>query len=205
MLNVSALRSSSLARDPFDHVIVDDFVPADAAPKVAADFPKITATGSFPLSEISYGPEFSKLIDELNGPDFERAIGDVFGLDLSQYHRVITIRGRVGSHDGSVHTDSKWKIISVLLYLNQQWSDAGGRLRLLRDADVNHAAVEIVPKWGTLLAFRRADNSWHGHLPAEGERRVVQVNWVTSQDKVDKELRRHRRSAWLKRLFRRPA
>jgi SM-20-related protein len=205
MLNFPALRATTMARDPFDHVIVDDFVPADAAPAVAADFPKIGTTGSFPLSEISYGPEFSKLIDELNGPEFERAIGDAFGLDLSPYSRVITIRGRVGSHDGSVHTDAKWKIISVLLYLNQQWSDAGGRLRLLRDADVNHAAVEIVPKWGTLLAFRRADNSWHGHLPAEGERRVVQVNWVTSQDKVEKELRRHRRSAWLKRLFRRPA
>jgi SM-20-related protein len=205
MLNLPSLRSTVLARDPFDHVIVDNFVPPDAAASVAADFPKIDTTGSFPLSEITYGPAFARLVDELNGPEFERGIGDVFGLDLSQYSRVITIRGRVGSHDGSVHTDAKWKIISVLLYLNQQWTDAGGRLRLLRGADVNHTAVEIVPKWGTLLAFRRADNSWHGHLPAEGERRVVQVNWVTSQDKVDKELRRHRRSAWLKRLLRRPA
>jgi hypothetical protein len=205
MLNLPSLRSTALARDPFDHVIVDNFVPADAAPRVAADFPKIDTTGSFPLSEITYGPAFAGLIDELNGPEFERGIGDVFGLDLSNYSRVITIRGRVGSHDGGVHTDAKWKIISVLLYLNQEWTGEGGRLRLLRDADVNHTAVEIVPKWGTLLAFRRADNSWHGHLPAEGERRVVQVNWVTSQDKVDKELRRHRRSAWLKRLFRRPA
>jgi SM-20-related protein len=67
---------------------------------------------------------------------------------------------------------------------------------------VNQTAVEIVPKWGTLLAFRRSDRSWHGHLPAEGERRVVQVNWVTSQQMADKELRRHRRSAWLKRLLR---
>jgi hypothetical protein len=33
----------------------------------------------------------------------------------------------------------------------------------------------------------------------------VQINWVTSQDKVDKELRRHRRSAWLKRLVGRGA
>ena len=205
MLNLATLRGTTLARDPFDHVIVNGFVPADLAPIVTADYPKIPTTGSFPLSEITYGPAFATLVDELNGPEFERGIGDVFGLDLSQYSRVITIRGRVGSHDGGVHTDAKWKIISVLLYLNQEWHDQGGRLRLRRDADVNHVAVEVEPKWGTLLAFRRADNSWHGHLPAEGERRVVQVNWVTSQDKVDKELRRHRRSAWLKRLFRRPA
>jgi hypothetical protein len=205
MLNFDALRRSALSHDPFDHVVVDDFLPAIAAPAVATDFPTIAATGSFPLSELSYGPAFAELMDELNGPEFETGLSDLFGLDLSKYVRVITIRGRVGAHDGGVHTDAKWKIVSVLLYLNQQWRDQGGRLRLLRDEDVNHAAVEVVPKWGTLLAFRRADNSWHGHLPAEGERRVVQVNWVTSQQLADKELRRHRRSAFLKRLLRRTA
>jgi hypothetical protein len=205
MLNLSALDRSSLSRDPFDHVLVDDFVPAAAAATVLTDFPKIGLTGSFPLSEISYGPAFAGLIDALNGPEFERGMARVFGLDLSPYTRVITIRGRVGAHDGGVHTDAKWKIISALLYLNEQWNDEGGRLRLLRANDVRDAAVEVVPKWGTLLAFRRSDRSWHGHLPAEGERRVVQINWVTSRQMADKELRRHRRSAWLKRLLRRPA
>jgi SM-20-related protein len=202
MLNLAALQGSSMARDPFEYVIVDDFVPVAAAPSVSVDFPKIPTTGSFPLSEISYGPAFAELVAELNGPGFERGIANLFGLDLSPYARVITVRGRVGSHDGGVHTDAAWKIISVLLYLNEQWTDQGGRLRLLRGEDVNQTAVEIVPKWGTLLAFRRSDRSWHGHLPAEGERRVVQVNWVTSQQMADKELRRHRRSAWLKRLLR---
>lgn len=200
MLNIPALRSAILSGNPYDHIIVDDFVPP--APALASDFPVIKTTGSFPLSEISYGPAFAGLIDELNGPEVEQGIADRFGVDLSPYARVITVRGRVGGHDGGVHTDAKWKIISVLLYLNPEWKNQGGRLRLLRDADVNHAAVEIVPKWGTLLAFRRSDRSWHGHLPAEGERRVVQINWVTSQQMADKELRRHRRSAWLKRLLR---
>ena len=202
MINVASLEQTVLSHDPFDYVIVDDFVPASAMQAVAADYPKIKTTGSHPLSETSYGPAFAELIADLNGPAFEQAIGKVFDLDLSQYFRVITVRGRVGAHDGGVHTDATWKIISVLLYLNERWDEKGGRLRLLRDEDVNHPAIEIVPKWGTLLAFRRSDRSWHGHLPAEGERRVVQVNWVTSQQMADRELRRHRRSAWLKRLLR---
>lgn len=201
MLNFAALERATLSRDPFDHVIVDGFVPAADATAVAGDFPKIRSTGSFPLSEIEFGPAFSALIAELSGADFERGMAKLFDVDLSPYVRVITVRGRVGPHDGGVHTDAKWKIISVLLYLNQEWTSEGGRLRLLRDTDVDHAAVEVVPKWGTLLAFRRSDRSWHGHLPAEGERRVVQVNWVTSQELADKELRRHRRSAFLKRLL----
>jgi hypothetical protein len=205
MLNIEALERSSLSHDPYDFVIIDDFVPGGAIVALSADYPKIATTGSFPLSEIQYGPVFSQLIDELNGPAFEHGMGQVFDLDLTKYTRVITVRGRVGAHDGGVHTDAKWKIVSVLLYLNPQWTDQGGRLRLLRDRDVNHVAVEVEPKWGRLLAFRRADNSWHGHLPAEGERRVVQINWVTSQEMADKELRRHRRSAWLKRLFKRSA
>jgi hypothetical protein len=205
MLNVAALQPSALKADPYEHVLLDDFVPASFVRDVSNDFPRVPTPGSYPLSEISYGPSFAALIDELNGPEFERGMGAVFGLDLSKYPRVITVRGRVGGHDGSVHTDAKWKIISVLLYLNEQWHDQGGRLRLLRSTDVQNVAVEVVPKWGTLLAFRRSDRSWHGHLPAEGERRVVQVNWVASQDLADKELRRHRRSAWVKRLFGRSA
>jgi len=205
MLNLAALRQTPLAHDPFDHVIVDNFVPKDVMPAVAGDFPAVPTTGSFPLTELKYGPAFAKLIDELQSDDLQQAMSDRFGLKLDQYFRLITVRGRVGPHDGGVHTDATWKIISVLLYLNERWEDAGGRLRLLRDEDVNHTAVEVVPKWGTLLAFRRADNSWHGHLPANGERRVVQLNWVTSQEMADKEVKRHRRSAFFKRLLRRSA
>lgn len=201
MLNLAALRSATVAHDPFDYTLVDDFVPADAVPSVSHDYPQLRTTGSFPLSELTYGPAFEQLITELGGPAVRDAFSDRFEVDLARYVSIITVRGRVGSHDGGVHTDAKWKILSVLLYLNPTWEEAGGRLRLLRGKDIRQTAVEIVPKWGTLLAFKRSDHSWHGHLPAEGERRVVQLNWVTSQEKADSELSRHRRSGFVKRLF----
>ena len=31
-----------------------------------------------------------------------------------------------------------------------------------------------------LVLFRLADDSWHAHHPHEGQRRVLQVNWLTS-------------------------
>jgi hypothetical protein len=55
---------------------------------------------------------------------------------------------------------------------------------------------------GTLIVFRRADNSWHGHKLHEGPRRAIQFNWVTSQDVVDREQARHRLSMRLKKLTR---
>ena len=64
MLNLAALRHTPLARDPYEHVIVDNFVSADATKAVTGDFPKVTTTGSYPLSELSYGPAFGALVDE---------------------------------------------------------------------------------------------------------------------------------------------
>lgn len=201
MLDFAALRAAPIVREPFTYLIADEVVPAGVAGEITRDFPRIAGTGSYPLSELSYGPAFQMLVEEVSGPPFRDLLGERFGVNLSSYFPIVTVRGRIGRRDGSAHTDAKWKVATVLLYLNEAWEETGGRLRLLNDDNLEHVLVEIPPRWGTLLAFLRSDRSWHGHLPAEGERRVVQVNWVASREKADAELRRHRRSGWLKRLF----
>ena len=70
-------------------------------------------------------------------------------------------------------------MITVLVYLNTDWSHRGGKLRLLRSAtDMEDYVAEVPPVGGTLLAFRRSENSFHGHKPFEGERRIIQLSWV---------------------------
>jgi SM-20-related protein len=115
---------------------------------------------------------------------------------------VTTVRGRCDARDGKIHTDSTSKIITVLIYLNESWQEAGGRLRLLRSAnDLNDIIVEVPPVAGTLLAFKRSDNSWHGHEPFAGERRVIQFNWLTSQGNRQIAMLRHHTSASFKRVL----
>ena len=93
-----------------------------------------------------------------------------------------SLRGYTRAKDGQIHTDSKDKIITVLLYLNENWQQPGGRLRILRNGhDVDDFAAEVPPDNGTLLVFKRSDNSWHGHHPFEGPRRSLQMNWMTSE------------------------
>jgi Rps23 Pro-64 3,4-dihydroxylase Tpa1-like proline 4-hydroxylase len=111
------------------------------------------------------------------------------------------VRGRCSEKDGKIHTDSETKIITILIYMNSAWESSGGRLRLLRSGNnLEDVILEVPPTEGTLLAFRRSNNSWHGHKPFSGPRRVIQFNWVTSEAVVRREQNRHRLSAFIKKL-----
>jgi SM-20-related protein len=61
--------------------------------------------------------------------------------------------------------------------------------------------AEIPPEPGTLVIFKNTENAWHGFEPFVGRRRVIQVNWVTSEKIARRETARHRLSAFVKRLF----
>ena len=43
MLDLDRLRASSLERDPFDFVIVDNFIRAECLPAAVADFPPLAS------------------------------------------------------------------------------------------------------------------------------------------------------------------
>ena len=114
---------------------------------------------------------------------------------------MVTVRGHCRARDGQIHMDSKDKIVTVLLYLNPSWEEDGGRLRLLRrPGDIEDFAAEVPPDEGTMLAFKCSDNAWHGHKSFEGERRAIQLNWVTNERYVRREQRRHKVSSLFKRL-----
>src|SRR5207248_1316014 len=110
MLDLDRLRASPLERDPFDFVIVDNFIRAEYLPAAVADFPPLASHGSFPM------------------------------------------------------------------------------------------VPGIAPLAGMAVAFRRSETSFHGHYAHTGERRSVQLNWVTDDAVVRRELGRHRWSARLKAL-----
>lgn len=205
MLNLPALESATVAHDPFDYLVVREFVRPDAAPAVLDDFPLIAEPGSFPVDRTTGGPAFQELIAELCSVGVQSLFARHFDLELGRLGQLVTVRARSGRKDGFVHTDSAWKAVTVLLYLNDRWSADGGCLRLLRGPDLERVAFEVKPEWGTLVAFRRSDRSYHGHKPFHGERRLIQLNWVTDPKMLDRELRRHAGAAavkrWLGRLW----
>ena len=197
----AALERTPLKRDPFEYVVVQDFLKSDRFPEVLSDYPEVPGPGSHPPAELSIRGHFEGLIEELRGPEFQAAIERKFEIDLTDRPTMYTVRGFVWEKDGEIHTDSVTKIITVLLYMNERWQEDAGRLRLLRSPnDLEDYAAEVPPYGGTLLVFRRSDNSWHGHKPFVGPRRAVQLNWVTTQDVADHEQLRHQFATKLKKF-----
>jgi hypothetical protein len=201
-LRLEALRATPLVREPFAHLVVPGFVSAAGLAAINADYPKISAPGSFPTDQLTFGPAFQTLLDELESDRFRDVFEEKFAVDLGGRPTITTVRGRCDASDGKIHTDSKTKIITVLIYMNPSWENSGGRLRLLRSArDLNDVIVEVPPVAGTLLAFKRSNNSWHGHESFSGERRVIQFNWLTSAGNRQIAMLRHHTSASFKRVL----
>jgi hypothetical protein len=208
-LDFAAFRSARLTREPFPYLILPGFIKPAALAAVHTDYPRIDHSGSFPVKELKYGLAFAGLLKTLTGSEMRAAFEEKFGIDLKGRPTMITARGRCGTRDGNIHTDAVTKIITVLIYMNPHWEEAGGCLRLLRSpTDIEDVLAEVPPVEGTLVAFRRSNNSYHGHKPFIGSRRVIQLNWVTDRGTVGREILRHRASAWVKWIagaFRRSA
>ena len=198
------LLATPVADAPFPHVVVPEFVPPAMLAGVVADLPPLARRGSFPIASLRFGPAARALMAELEAPRLRDAIAAKFGLDLSDAPSMVTLRGQSTERDGKIHTDSTAKRVTVLLYLNPEtaaWSRQEGCLRLLRSpSDLDDYAVEVPPVNGTLLVFPNTPDAWHGHKQFLGPRYVVQLNYMTTDVSARIELRRHRLSAFLKRL-----
>lgn len=201
LIDTEILKSAAVQTDPFDHIIAPHLVSGDALAAVVRDFPKIDRPGSIPVSMLTCGPAFKELIATLRGPDVAGPLSEKFSVNLKGRPTMVTVRGRCRARDGKIHRDSKDKIITVLLYLNPAWEKDGGQLRLLRQPEnIDDYVAEVPPLEGTLLAFKCVENAWHGHKSFEGERKAIQLNWVTEERYVRREHRRHRISAFFKRV-----
>jgi len=202
VLQLDAFRRAPLCTDPFEYLVVRDFVAPAALSAVIRDFPPLCDTGLLPVAATHHGPAFAALVAEIESEALTREFSEKFGLALSPRQLLTTVRGRCAPKDGRIHTDSPSKLVTALLYLNDRWGAEGGRLRLLRGAhDIEDVVAEVPPDGGTLVAFRRTDRSYHGHTPYVGVRRYLMFNWMADRAAARRETLRHRLSATVKRLL----
>lgn len=203
VFDYDAFTATPLAREPYDHVVVPGFVRPEMRTAIARDYPQIDDTGSHPIETLSFGPAFEAFWKEIQSDEFRRHFEHKFGVDLTGLPLMATAREYIESADGSIHTDSKTKVVTILFYFNEEWPHEGGRLRILRSAtDLDDYAHEVTPLDGVMLAFRRSRKSFHGHKPHAGNRRMVQIHWVDPK-RVEHNEGKRRSLRWrIKKLLR---
>lgn len=198
-------RPDTLVRhEPFRFMVAHGQLPERARHDLDRDFPRYSGAGFFPYKEGECGESVRALVGAVTSPAFASAVGAKLGIDdLGQYPTLVTICRYLNKRHGTIHTDSKSKVATALLYLNPSWPDTSdGCLRFLAKIDDIDAAVapEVKPLYGEFVIFQRADNSFHGHLPYEGERRVIQVAWVTSEEEKLRKTQRGVATRFFKKL-----
>jgi hypothetical protein len=191
--------------DPFPFMVAHGQLPDEVRGSLDRDFPGYSSAGFFPYDPADCGPSVNALVRDMTSPAFARAIGQRLGIDdLGDYPTLVTLCRLLNKRHGTIHTDSKSKIATALIYLNPQWPDTSdGCLRFLQRIDDIDSVIapELTPLYGEFAVFKRCDNSFHGHLPYEGERRVIQVAWLTSEDEKLRKTKRGKFSRAFKKLF----
>ncbi|HEY8587470.1 MAG TPA: 2OG-Fe(II) oxygenase [Rhodanobacter sp.] len=196
---------TAVQREPFPFMVAHGQLPDELRADLERDFPRYPSAGFFPYDPTDCGPSINALVEDTISPAFARAIGHRLGIDnLDQYPTLVTLCRLLNKRHGTIHTDSKSKVATALIYLNARWPDTSdGCLRFLsRIDDIDSlVAPELKPLYGELVVFKRCDNSFHGHLPYEGERRVIQVAWLTSEQEKLRKTKRGKFSRMFKKLF----
>jgi hypothetical protein len=202
LLNLDELAASPLKTDPYPYFTVDRIIDSAHVSRVINAFPAINDGGSYNIDDVDMQPAFKAFIDSIDSPAFCRIICDKLDVEVMDLPMMITLRGYSRKKDGRIHTDSKTKVATILIYLNDEWAAETGKLRVLRsETDMDDYVEEIAPGPGSLLAFKVTDNCWHGYPSFEGKRQSIQINFLTSQAAGNKHRFFHRLSARLKSLF----
>tara|TARA_Y100001970_G_scaffold127645_1_gene157705 strand:+ start:1045 stop:1671 length:627 start_codon:yes stop_codon:yes gene_type:complete len=202
LIDSEKLSKASINKDffPFFHVenIFFDEIDSDS---IIKDFPDINDGGSFHVDAIPAGESIRKLIEELESEEFKRILEIKFNINLDEAKVVTTLRGFSRKKDGKIHTDSKTKILTVLLYLNLNWPENRGNLRLLKgNNNLDEYIKEIPCTFGSLVCFKVTDKCWHGFKPYEGKRLSIQLNYIYPKALSFHNLR-HKLSSYLKSIF----
>ncbi|KAJ0335293.1 hypothetical protein COL154_014434, partial [Colletotrichum chrysophilum] len=138
-------RPDTLIRnEPFSFLVAHGQLPDEARTELDRDFPKYSGAGFFPYDEKECGTSIRALVDVLTAPTFANAVGARLGIaDLGQYPTLVTICRHLNKRHGTIHTDSRSKIATALVYLNESWpeDEHGGCLRFLAKIDDIDAAI----------------------------------------------------------------
>jgi len=171
-------------RDPFRHVVIDNFFAPDYCAQLLAQFPAFERGNArnedgrignkSTIEKIRHlGPALAALDDLVQSAEFLALIGRITGIpDLLYdpwYFGGGTHENRNGQEldahvDFNRHPVEKWhRRLNLIVYLNHEWNDAwGGSLELHSDPrSADDRITVITPLYNRAVIFETTEWSWH--------------------------------------------
>ena len=206
----SVLKTEFATAHPYQHVVVDNFLPENVFQQAMTDFDVVSKeqwTGYLHVNERKFansnpdtwGLTLQQIANELNSPEFVSLLEELTGIpnllidptfEGGGLHQSLR-GGFLNMHaDFTVHPHQRqWKRrLNLLLYCNENWlPEYGGGLELW-DATMSHAEKVVQPLGNRVLIFATDATSFHGHpdplqCPDGVARRSMALYYFTYEDK----------------------
>lgn len=171
---------------PFPHVVLDDFLPADVAGRLATEFDDsgpawkayhhVNEKKRVASDVATMGPTARAVIAACHADAVVAALEGLVGVDGLCVDPELDGAGLQQTRAGgflNVHLDHlshakrrTWsRQVNLLLFLNHGWEDAWGGALELWDASVTHRVRTITPAFNRCVVFRPSERSYHGVVP----------------------------------------
>lgn len=183
-------RAAFARRDPFRHVVIEDFFAADFLARLRAEFPDFTKgdarneagelAGKSVVERIrGLGPAFRELDARIQSREFLDLVGEITGIPGLLYDEHYfgggTHENRRGQDldphvDFNHHPLTAWhRRLNLIVYLNPEWQDDwGGSLELHSDPRrEDNRVTTITPLLNRAVIFETTEWSWHGFARIE--------------------------------------
>ena len=177
-------------RDPFRHVVIENFFAPDHADRLLAEFPDFergnarsengTLGNKSTIEKIrELGGSYAALDDLIKSDAFLRTISHVTGIPNLLYDPWYFGGGTHESRNGQdldAHVDfnrhpiEPWhRRLNLIVYFNHEWeSDWGGALQLHSDPRASdNRTIDVLPLFNRAVIFETTEWSWHGFPPIQ--------------------------------------
>lgn len=209
---IEKILDSEICREPFDHVVIDDFFDPQVAFSLASEFPEFRSNLWYDYSnplEVKktmnfwdrFPPTTYQVFWDLCSPSFSAVLSEKFGADIEAdiglngggWH-IHGSGGKLNVHqDYSIHPKMpKQRKLNIIYHLSRDWDNAwGGNLQLWNhDPETNkpkNMAKVVDVKFNRAVIFDTTQHSWHGFAgkltcPEGAYRKTLAVYYVQNPE-----------------------
>jgi Rps23 Pro-64 3,4-dihydroxylase Tpa1-like proline 4-hydroxylase len=185
-LDRDALRKSYQAAKPFPHMVVDDFLVADAATAAADSFFSFDEARNRGLEfkavnenlkiqivdPKKFPPAIASVADALSSPEFITDLSYISGIENLIWDPTYSGGGMHQTAKSGwldVHVDFNYnealqlhRRLNILVYLNPVWDESWGGALELWDREVKHCGRRVLPLFNRCAVFTTSEISFHG-------------------------------------------